>query len=272
MECLTPYYIQERDLSVPCGKCPFCLATRRQDWVLRLSLEHKWSKASKFVTLTYSDRTLYSRKGKGQLVTQHLQKFFKRLRKSGNKLRYYAVGEYGSKTYRPHYHILLFGDVPESQIRAAWTLPGTNIPIGIVHIGDVTTQSIAYCTKYVINQRVSEMRHDRNPPFSVMSRRPAIGHNYLTKEMVEWHRSDLRNYVLIDGAKRHLPRYYKQKIFTKRQQYVIAHKAQREILAALRKELLELGKHHRNPIEYREQKFMRLAKTIKNKSNQNLTI
>ena len=48
-----------------------------------------------------------------------LQRFIKRLRKHLNKLfpnekvRYYAIGEYGTSSYRPHWHILLFTSSPD---------------------------------------------------------------------------------------------------------------------------------------------------------------
>ena len=39
------------------------------------------------------------------------QLFMKRLRKAfpNDKIRFYAAGEYGPKTLRPHYHAILFG-------------------------------------------------------------------------------------------------------------------------------------------------------------------
>lgn len=48
-----------------------------------------------------------------------LQRFMKRLRKylskyfKNEKIRYYAIGEYGTSSYRPHWHILLFTDSDE---------------------------------------------------------------------------------------------------------------------------------------------------------------
>lgn len=45
------------------------------------------------------------------LSKSDLQKFLKRLRKAyGKKVRYFACGEYGPKTFRPHYHLLFFFD------------------------------------------------------------------------------------------------------------------------------------------------------------------
>ena len=47
------------------------------------------------------------------LVNRHLQLFIKRFRKYvsknyNEKIRYYAIGEYGTQSLRPHWHILFF--------------------------------------------------------------------------------------------------------------------------------------------------------------------
>lgn len=265
MECESPKYLVERDVTVPCSKCAFCLATRRSDWVSRLIQEWKHSSASSFVTLTYANAHLTFLKGTAQLVKADLQKWFKRVRKAGYKFRYYAVGEYGSQTYRPHYHVLLFGTVPEHVIRKTWDK-------GTVHIGRVTYSSCGYCTKYVINSKVSLMKHNREPPFATMSRRPGIGASYLTQAMIAWHKEDRRNYIVTEGQKRHLPKYYKDKIFTKRDRYFISSKAQRESLDSLREELKQLSRHHKNAQEYREQMRANLSKRIRDKAKQSLTI
>ncbi|AXB22553.1 replication initiation protein [Lynx canadensis associated microvirus CLP 9413] len=45
------------------------------------------------------------------LAKRDFQLFMKRLRKAfpDQKIRYFAAGEYGSETFRPHYHAILFG-------------------------------------------------------------------------------------------------------------------------------------------------------------------
>lgn len=48
-----------------------------------------------------------------------LQKYIKRLRfqiysKTGEQIRFYAVSEYGPKSFRPHFHILFYFDKPET--------------------------------------------------------------------------------------------------------------------------------------------------------------
>lgn len=271
MQCLTPLYVSKVDMVVPCGRCAFCCATRRSDWATRLEYEAKLHVVKKFVTLTYANPHLVWEHGNPQLHKPHLQKWFKRLRKAGYKLRYYAVGEYGSRTYRPHYHVLLFGDVPDDAIRSSWTF-------GDVHIGNVTQASINYCLGYIVSGKGWQMLHKRVRPFSLMSRKPGLGANYLTPQMVEWHKptkcfTDYRNYVLVDGAKRHLPRYYKTKIFSKIDLVRIAVRDQKQVF----KNMVDWIRHPsrakmRDPMKYRREQELILAKKIKLKSKENLTI
>ena len=103
---------------VPCGKCPECLANKRSQWSFRLSQELKYTEFNSFfITLTYDDLHLpfaipeigSNMVGSPTLVKSDLQLFFKRLRKKlATNIRYYAVGEYGSRTSRPHYHAIVF--------------------------------------------------------------------------------------------------------------------------------------------------------------------
>lgn len=265
MECLSPKYLHKQEMLVPCGHCAFCAATRRADWSTRLEYEARLHLDKKFVTLTYANPHLTWSHGNPQLVKSDLQKFFKRVRKAGAFIRYYAVGEYGSNTYRPHYHIILFGDVSADAIRAAW-------PLGQVHIGTVTQASIMYCLGYIVNKSWKHL-HNRVAPFAVMSRKPGIGSNYLSPEMREWHKSDRKNYVVVDGVKRHLPRFYKTKLFSKVDLVRIAVRSQKELF----KQMVDWIRHPKrmamaDPLAYRREQMLALAKRIRSKSKENLTI
>jgi hypothetical protein len=115
-------------------------------------------KSSCFLTLTYADEFLPE---KGNLCKKDLQKFLKRLRYHlGKKFRYFAIGEYGSKTYRPHYHIILFGVEPffKQTFARAWSKKKKQI--GIVHIGELNAYSARYISGYT-TQKVTK-RHDKN--------------------------------------------------------------------------------------------------------------
>lgn len=266
MECQNPKYISKNDVIVPCGNCAFCTATRRSDWALRIHYEAKLHLDRKFITLTYANSKLRWKNGISQLDKKDLQLYFKKLRKAGYQIRYYAVGEYGSKTYRPHYHVLLFGAVPDHAIRKAWDR-------GLVHIGSCRTESILYCLGYMVNGKHWTMTHKRERPFCTMSRRPGIGLNYLSKEMIEWHRSGRKSYAMLDGVKRHLPRYYKEKIFSKIDRVRIA---VRDTKAAFKREVEWIRSPEmmkmKDPLAYRREQRARLAKKIRDKSKQNISI
>lgn len=148
-----------------------------------------------FVTLTYSDEQLP--KG-GTLVPEDITLFLKKLRFAfrGVRIRYFAVGEYGTKTRRPHYHLALFGYPsctnlhkipgrsctcpPCSGISHAWRI-GKDGPLrGFIQLGKLEPASAAYVAAYATK---SMEEGDKDvftpqgciPPFSRMSRMPGLG-------------------------------------------------------------------------------------------------
>lgn len=276
MECISPRYLHKQDMVVPCGNCAFCAATKRSDWALRLHYEGRRHLVKKFVTLTYADAHLRWKDGVSQLDKRDVQLWLKRLRfNSGVKVRYFAVGEYGSKTFRPHYHILLFGDVSDAVIGSSW-------PFGLVHIGTVTEASVMYCLGYIVNGKGWKMRTKRVAPFALMSRGNGIpgdpfqyglGHSYLTPAMVEWHRSGRKNYAILNGSKRHLPRFYKCKIFSKIDLVRIAVRDQKEVFKRSVEWLRSPAMQRLpDPLVYRDMQRRIMAKRIRSKCKEFLTI
>lgn len=222
MACDTPYMVKDENkeyIPVPCGKCPPCLKRRASAWSFRLMQEEKRSITAHFITLTYDTQHVpITSRGMLTLQKTAVQLFMKRLRKlNPNKLKYYAVGEYGSHTMRPHYHIILFNAEIET-IQKAW-------PYGQVHYGTVTGASIGYCLTYTQKPRVIPLheRDDRQKEFNLQSTR--LGDNYLTPAVRRWHISDLleRVYLPLDqGKKAAMPRYYKDKLYNFNQRSRIA--------------------------------------------------
>lgn len=147
------------------------------------------------------------------LCKRDVQLFMKRFRKlQKTKLKYYAVGEYGTKNFRPHYHLILFGLEDPEFIAQSWTS-------GSVHIGQVSGASIAYTCKYIAKpSRIPLHKNDdRIPEFSLISK--GIGSSYLTPQMVAYHTADLeRNFVTLPGnVKIAMPKYYRDKILDDQQ-------------------------------------------------------
>lgn len=214
MACDTPMIIEVKGrvqkVPVPCGKCPPCKLRRVNDWVFRLKQEDKVSTSSCFITLTYDTKNVpLTKNGFMSLKKRDYQLFMKRLRKKlpNQKIKYYACGEYGSKTQRPHYHAILFNCSDPSIIHEAWGL-------GSTHIGTCTGDSMAYTLKYISKAARIPMhrRDDRIKEFSTQSKN--LGSSYLTTSVVKFHRShpnDLR--VQNNQYKIAMPKYYRHKIF-----------------------------------------------------------
>lgn len=213
--CITPMFRREYNVNVPCGRCPECVKRRVSQWSVRLQKEADVSTSAFFVTLTFSTHTVpISQNGYMTLDKEPLQLFFKRLRKrSYQKIKYYAVGEYGGKFKRPHYHIILF-NATEKAICDSWAL-------GQIHIGKVEPASIAYCFKYISKDKTIKQHQndDRVKEFSLMSK--GIGKCYTDDpKNIQWHHNNLeeRYYVPIRGGdKASMPRYYRDRIYNSEQ-------------------------------------------------------
>ncbi len=244
--CLTPY-IKNRDyrtlaeptqnatLVLPCGKCGACLRKRKNNWVFRLKQETKRSSTSCFITLTYAEIPL-SKNGFPTLIKKDLQQFNRALRDAirwdtsitlKSKLKYYAVGEYGTKSGRPHYHTIHF-NLPEKYINNPQLIQ--NIwNKGHVMVAPSNGKTIQYVAKYVMKgnhltpEAVCEdtgLIYDAQPQFSNMSKE--LGLNYLTPQTVKYHIDTLSTLVNVgSGQKMSLPKYYRDKIFSRSELRII---------------------------------------------------
>lgn len=217
MDCFRPIFLKGKGY-VPCGKCLPCKKKRQDDWTFRLTQEYIHSTSCMFVTLTYSDDFVPKRYVNGELTNvllkRDVQLWMKRLRKaiSPNKIRFFACGEYGPTTYRPHYHVILFNiDISYyDTVIATWNKGFTSISTSI------TPQRIAYVAKYVncVTDLPAKYLDPLYRPFCLCSRRPAIGSQYLTQAKIDYHRSTLNTVTVTrDGVKHSLPKYYKDRIF-----------------------------------------------------------
>lgn len=98
---------------VACRKCTECKAAKRRHWVGRINAEMQTAKTVTFATFTYGDG---DGNGSDWLDYKDLQKAFKRLRRAEYYFRYVAVGEYGGKNQRAHFHALIFWQSDEPPV------------------------------------------------------------------------------------------------------------------------------------------------------------
>lgn len=196
---------QDRDdfQRIPCGRCVGCRLDYSRQWADRIMLESlMYSEDTNwFFTITYKDqflpapiRKVYSESSEVfdffPLRKSDLQKFFKLLRirykrEYGRdlKLRYFSCGEYGDKTYRPHYHACMMNlplfDLRESDmfcqkrfgrkigvlyesdfINSCWIDSVSHQNKGGIAIGRLTWSSAAYVARYIFKKQLGRPLRD----------------------------------------------------------------------------------------------------------------
>lgn len=220
---------------IPCGKCIGCRLDYSRSWADRMMLELETAKKAIFVTLTYdnehapwsqfddADFPMYA-----TLDKRDCQLFMKRLRKhfEDRRIRFFLAGEYGPSTLRPHYHAIVFGlgldDFPDLRMHGRNEL-GQQYYIsdlftkiwscGHCLLSDVSWKTCAYVARYVTKKLNGPLSIDyaiRNvlPEFSLMSRRPGIGREYLEQhpECLDFQSINLTTPE--GGLKLRIPKYY----------------------------------------------------------------
>lgn len=156
-------------IQIPCGYCITCREEQARQQAVRIVHEAELHDENCFLTLTYNNANLPSN---GGLNYADLIKFWKRLRKrlKPAKLRYYAVGEYGDESLRPHYHACIFGHaftqdriILETSPNLLWTSPllidcwG----LGNVSVGSLNFQTARYTASYVTKKLRSRQQYVR---------------------------------------------------------------------------------------------------------------
>lgn len=216
-----PYAVNK--MLIPCGQCSECRRTRAHGWADRLMLEAMYQGLDRtwFVTLTYSDDELPDRDalildrdtfqpitGTGVLRMSDVSAFIKRLRSRLGVpgLRFYAAGEYSPQRRRPHYHVILYADLPD--VRQSKPTDGGAIFLpkgsgwsetiekawghGLTDCSPAGSYAMSYVAGYVVKKFKGKQEDDyqelvdrfrstipeiRDQPIedAVMSRRPGIG-------------------------------------------------------------------------------------------------
>jgi hypothetical protein len=229
-------------IKIPCGKCVGCRLEYSRQWANRCMLELQYHDSAYFCTFTYDDdhvpRTYYPDPETGEafpamtLQKRDFQLLMKRIRKHfpDDQIRFFACGEYGSQTFRPHYHAIIFGLhlsdlIPYKKVREGgefytyYNSPSLQEcwPYGFVVVGEVTWESCAYTARYVMKklkgkEAVFYETHNIQPEFTLMSRKPGIAREYYDTH------PDLFDYDKINistpkGGKSFRPPRYFEKLF-----------------------------------------------------------
>jgi hypothetical protein len=274
-KCVGQIRVKQKDGSfsdVPCGRCGYCLSNRRKAWSFRLQKELREHNSASFITLTYSDENLVLATDDRGITYPVLHKpdwqnFMKRLRKAQSritdtKIKYYAVGEYGSQTKRPHYHGIMFSLDPRlrEHIDEIWGQ-------GHSHVGNVTNDSIDYVTKYVVDKY--ESKHYLVPPFASISN--GIGLKHLERNYDRYKGQS----VVVNGRgyKQVVPRYYRDKMSQNRwTKKIAATKTKKLVEQKEADEIYRLEKlGHEEPMLYMDERALANSNKVLRNTSKNQT-
>lgn len=190
MLCRNPISIGN-GVYTPCGGCIPCRVSKRRLWASRIELESYAHEESVFLTLTYDDDNLpISETGLPTLRRSDLTNWLKRQRKAMEPLRvrYFACGEYGDTTERPHYHCALYGYPRCKRAPVGPAIKGCSCSScslvretwghGHILVAPLSAEAARYIAGYVTKKMLSKgssKLNGREPEFPAMSLKPGIG-------------------------------------------------------------------------------------------------
>lgn len=230
-------------IEIPCGQCVECRLKRSRQWADRCMLESLYHDKNYFITLTYDNDNVHFGppvshidSDTGELTMRQymtldkrdLTLFIKQLRYY-TPFRYFACGEYGDETARPHFHLCAFGldiadklepykknDLGHQLYKCSWLdeIWGH----GFVTVADLSWETCAYTARYVMKKQTgfeSHIYEDKGivPEYVVMSRRPGIAYQYFEDHGDTIYETDELFIKTLKGGKRGLPPRYFDKLY-----------------------------------------------------------
>lgn len=215
--CLNPIYLEKQEIWCDCRQCAECRHKRAREWACRCWAElQTQNNVGAFITLTYSDEN-------NPIILQKrdAQLFIKRLRKriAPHKIKYFACGEYGDRTLRPHFHIIIFGyDFPD---KVYFTKSKKGKPIfrsaelaelwksGLHTVQEVNIATCVYTALYTAKAtKTLPKRLQSAPEFNTMSQ--GIGIEYLKQHYDRYKQTDA---IWIDGEAYAIPNALFDKVY-----------------------------------------------------------
>lgn len=174
--CVNPLLINGRN--VGCRTCKQCRSNYVTDWVGRCIAENRYATKTHVITLTYGRDKVYRESdhaNAGILNYDDCQKMFKALRDAGYPLRFFAVGEYGTKKARSHWHVIIFwqAGVPpieamRKRIEWKWW------PHGVAYFDDLSVKAVTYACKYILKDTGDAVGSNK----AQKSTMPPLGYEY----------------------------------------------------------------------------------------------
>lgn len=218
-------------VQIPCGQCEECRAKKAREWQVRLNEEIKIWKYNYFVTLTFSPEELENLCKKtrlkecnavaGYAVRHMLERWRKKHKKT---LKHWLITELGHEgTERIHMHGLFFSneeltfsEMDDNKLRR-WEF----WKYGHIFVGDyVSERTINYIVKYI-----NKIDKDHKGFVGQILASPGLGAAWLKKPYAKDYiyngKDTLQGYILDNGGKIGLPKYYKNKLYNEEERELI---------------------------------------------------
>lgn len=187
MQCFSGLSLSSGEI-VPCGQCMNCRVNKARKWTGRILAEMMGSppRCNWFLTLTISDENLHRAPphAYASLEKGAFSLWLRAWQRANGAFRYYAVGEYGDLSRRPHYHLAMFHSSPEfmwsfgQDWEARW---------GHFLYSEMGDKRAAYLAQYT-TKKLTSPDDDRlgaggalegcEPEFRTSSRHPPLGYRF----------------------------------------------------------------------------------------------
>lgn len=189
--------IKVKEQLVPCGQCMPCRINNQRKKAARIMFENihhymEYRIPGMFVTLTYNDKHVPKTiEGVQTLRRKAFLKWINNAQRSTEYgVRYFAVGEYGDISRRPHYHMALFCRSIEDVTRFVKPWAKT---YGFVQVTPINPQRAGYLASYTTKKctRIDDLRLEdgQEPEFSTSSKRPGLGHDFAVRVAYQYKRA-----------------------------------------------------------------------------------
>lgn len=186
-KCYNKIWLKKQKIWVNCGKCLNCLEEKKKEVGNRAVHDLEQYKLKYMITLTYDEiNAVRNKYGETTLVKEHLNKYIKALQyvakkynfgEAKNSFSYVACGEYGAKTQRAHYHLVVGTNwFIERTMREKWKY-------GNVKIEKIkSVASVFYTTGYTAKKIGFNDKKFKNKEVAFLKFKRGLGLNWIEKK------------------------------------------------------------------------------------------
>lgn len=214
--------IRKELLILSCGKCKYCLQMKQSKNAKLVDIEFKRNRYNYLLTITFNDNHIdildtkdnynnYSKIAKSKVsnlskikinnIIKNLKNKLNRYYGKKIKLHYYLCGEYGSNTFRAHYHVMIMLNEPLPYL-IKQNVKGNHYKsklinskqFGLYDIEPITNQNAKSVSKY-ISKYISKQE----------SCKGTLKYNYFMEQQLKYYLdNNIKDFVLVKKEKEYL--------------------------------------------------------------------